>query len=159
MLSSIISTGYQGLPEVVAELLSFYRYSDVKRLIKTTSRMRTYIYYNGRLHIKGVPKPHRRTIDLGAAVREEPAYVAEVEAKAEEAKPTVMVVAKPATTTELRLEEEEEAVEAEGPRGPAGRVDPIGRVPGAHTRRRASYPRGAGQARRAEARGRETRGD
>ena len=158
---AVISIGYQGLPEVVAELLSFYRYSDVKRLIKTTSRMRTYIYYNGRLHIKGVPKPYRRTIDLGASVREEPAGIAEerAEGAAEEAKPAVMVVAKPATTTELRLEEEEEeAVEAEGPRGP-GRVDPIGWVPGAHTRRRACYPRGAGQARGAEARGREARGD
>ena len=55
---AVISIGYQGLPEVVAELLSFYRYSDVKRLIKTTSRMRTYIYYNGRLYIKGAPRPY-----------------------------------------------------------------------------------------------------
>ena len=133
---AVISIGYQGLPEVVAELLSFYRYSDVKRLIKTTSRMRTYIYYNGRLYIKGAPRPYGRTIDLKVATREEPAGVVETEAKAEGARPAVeAVTAKP---TKLRLEEEEEAVEEvieeavrdEGPKGP-GRVDPIGRVPGA----------------------------
>jgi hypothetical protein len=53
---AVISIGYQGLPEVVAELLSFYRYSDVKRLIKTTGRMRTYIYYDGRLYVRGRPR-------------------------------------------------------------------------------------------------------
>jgi DNA polymerase III delta prime subunit len=137
---AVISIGYQGLPEVVAELLSFYRYSDVKRLIKTTSKMRTYIYYNGRLHIKGVPKPYKRTIDLGAIAREEPAGVVEERAEkvAGEAKPVIVEAEKPATRTELRLEEEEEeateAEGAEGPRGP-GRVDPIGRAPDAHMRR------------------------
>ena len=66
---AVISIGYQGLPEVVAELLNFYRYADIKRLIKTTSRPRTYIYYDGRLHIRGLPKPYLRTLDLGAEVR------------------------------------------------------------------------------------------
>ena len=89
---AVISIGYQGLPEVVAELLSFYRYSDVKRLIKTTSRIRTYIYYNGRLYIKGAPRPYGRTIDLKAATREEPAGVVETEAKAEEARPAAEAV-------------------------------------------------------------------
>jgi len=79
---AVVSIGYQALPEVVAELLSFYRYSDVKRLIKTTSKIRTYIYHGGRLHIKGAPRPYRKTIDLGVATREEPAGVEEPEAEA-----------------------------------------------------------------------------
>jgi len=62
---AVISIGYQGLPEVVAELLNFYRYADIKKLIKTTSRPRTYIYYDGKLHIKGLPKPYLKVIDLG----------------------------------------------------------------------------------------------
>jgi len=85
-VGAVISIGYQGLPEVVAELLSFYRYSDIKKLIKTTGRMRTYIYYRGKLYIKGVPKPYKKTIDLGVATREEVTAVEEV--KAEEAGPS-----------------------------------------------------------------------
>ena len=54
--------------------------------IKTTSKIKTYIYHGGRLHIKGAPRPYRETIDLGVAAREEPAGVEEpevtVEAKA-----------------------------------------------------------------------------
>jgi hypothetical protein len=78
---AVVSIGYQGLPEVVAELLSFYRYSDIKKLIKTTGRMRTYIYYRGKLYIKGVPKPYKKTIDLGVATREEVTAVEEVKAE------------------------------------------------------------------------------
>jgi len=63
---AVISIGYQALPEVVADLLSVYRYMDMKRLMRATSRPRTYIYYDGRLHITGVPKPYTKIIDLGA---------------------------------------------------------------------------------------------
>jgi len=80
-VGAVISIGYQGLPEVVAELLSFYRYSDIKKLIKTTGRMRTYIYYRGKLYIKGVPKPYKKTIDLGVATREEVTAAEEVKAE------------------------------------------------------------------------------
>ena len=83
----MISIGYQGLPEVVAELLNFYRYADIKRLIKTASRPRTYIYHNGRLHIRGLPKPYLRVIDLGAGQVEEvvkPVEPVEEQVKAEE---------------------------------------------------------------------------
>jgi hypothetical protein len=80
---AVVSIGYQGLPEVVAELLSFYRYADIKKLVKTTGKMRTYIYYKGKLYIKGVPKPYKKTIDLGVAVREEAVVIAE-EKKTEE---------------------------------------------------------------------------
>jgi len=66
---AVISIGYQGLPQVVAELLNFYRYADIKKLIKTTSRPRTYIYHEGRLHIKGLPKPYLKVIDLGAEAK------------------------------------------------------------------------------------------
>lgn len=62
---AVVSIGYQALPEIVSELLNVYRYADVRRLLKTTSKPRTYIYYNGRLYIKSVPKPYRRIIDLG----------------------------------------------------------------------------------------------
>jgi DNA polymerase III delta prime subunit len=78
---AVVSIGYQGLPEVVAELLSFYRYSDIKKLIKTTGRMRTYIYYRGKLYIKGVPKPYKKLIDLGVSTREEVTAVEEVKAE------------------------------------------------------------------------------
>jgi hypothetical protein len=78
---AVISIGYQGLPEVVAELLSFYRYADIKKLIKTTGRVRTYIYYNGRLYVKGVPKPFKKLIDLGVSTREEVAAAEGVEAE------------------------------------------------------------------------------
>jgi hypothetical protein len=81
---AVISIGYQGLPEVVAELLSFYRYADIKRLVKTTGKMRTYIYYKGKLYIKGVPKPYKKTIDLGVATREETVTTTVEEKKAEE---------------------------------------------------------------------------
>ena len=138
---AVISIGYQGLPEIVTELLALYRYSDARKLVKTTGRMRTYIYYDGRLYVRGRPRPYKRTIDLGAIVREEPAEGAKPAAETVEAE-------KPATRTELRLEEEEEA---ERPRGPAGRVDPIGRVPGAYAETCTATHRGAGQARGAEA--------
>jgi len=140
---AVISIGYQGLPEVVAELLSFYRYSDIKKLIKTTGRMRTYIYYNGKLHVRGIPKPHRKVIDLGVATREEAVKAVE-EVKAEEAKARAEEEArKPivkAVEPELKLEEEEAEVgegpieerpaateEAVGPGSP--RVDPLGGTP------------------------------
>ena len=138
---AVISIGYQGLPEIVTELLALYRYSDARKLVKTTGRMRTYIYYDGRLYVRGRPRPYKRTIDLGAIVREEPAEGAKPAAETVEAE-------KPATRTELRLEEEEET---ERPRGPAGRVDPIGRAPGAYAEAYTATHRGAGQARGAEA--------
>jgi hypothetical protein len=84
---AVVSIGYQGLPEVVAELLSFYRYADIKKLVKTTGKMRTYIYYKGKLYIKGVPKPYKKTIDLGVATREE-AVATTVEGKKAEAGPS-----------------------------------------------------------------------
>ena len=140
---AVVSIGYQGLPEVVAELLSFYRYADIKKLIKTTGKMRTYIYYNGKLYIKDVPKPYRKTIDLGVTVREEKVETVLEEAGAGEARP-VVEAKKPIVKVvepELKLEEEEAAVgerpteaekpvvteEAEGPR--SSRVDPLGGIP------------------------------
>jgi len=141
---AIVSIGYQALPEVVSELLSFYRYADIKRLIKTTGRTRTYIYYNGKLYVKGVPKPFRKTIELGVPTREGKIEFLE-KVKGEE-------VRKPIVKAELRLEEEEvveekpavekrpieavkeeakpieEAVEeVEGPG--SSRVDPTGGIP------------------------------
>jgi len=138
-----ISIGYQGLPEIVAELLSFYRYSDIKKLIKTTGKMRAYIYYNGRLRVRGIPKPYRKVIDLGVATREEMVTAVE-EAEAEEAgKHVVRATREPG---ELRLEEEEIPIEkiekekvkeevetvgaveeVEGPE--SSRVDPSGGFP------------------------------
>jgi len=56
--------------------------------------LRTYVFYNGRLYIKGAPRPYRKTIDLGVAAKEEPAGVEEpgaeaiVEAKAGGPEPT-----------------------------------------------------------------------
>ena len=76
---AVISIGYQGLPRVVAELLSYYRYADIKRLLKTTNRPRTYIYYNGRLFIRGLPRPYKSTIDLGVEAVPERAVTEEVE--------------------------------------------------------------------------------
>ena len=76
---AVISIGYQGLPGVVAELLSYYRYADIKKLLKTTSKPRTYVYYNGRLYIKGVPKPYKSAIDLGVQAVPERAVTEEVE--------------------------------------------------------------------------------
>jgi hypothetical protein len=84
---AIVSIGYQALPEVISELLSFYRYADIKKLIKTTGRTRTYIYYNGKLHVKGVPKPFRKTIDLGVQTKEEVITIATI-TKAEEEGPS-----------------------------------------------------------------------
>lgn len=70
-VAAVISIGYQALPEVILDMLTLYRYADVKKLIKTASRPRTYIYHNGRLHIRGLPKPYLRVIDLGAEQAEE----------------------------------------------------------------------------------------
>lgn len=38
---------------------------DVKKLMKTTSRPRAYVYYDGRLHITGIPELFTGLIDLG----------------------------------------------------------------------------------------------
>ena len=86
---AVISIGYQGLPGVVAELLSYYRYADIKKLLKTTSKPRTYVYYNGRLYIKGVPKPYKSAIDLGVQAVPERAATEEVEERPVE-KPLVL---------------------------------------------------------------------
>jgi hypothetical protein len=43
--------------------------------------MRTYIYYRGKLYIKGVPKPFKRLIDLGVSTREEVTAAEEVKAE------------------------------------------------------------------------------
>lgn len=102
-VGAVISIGYQALPEVVAELLSYYRYADVKKLMKTTSKPRTYIYYDGRLHVGGAPKPYAGLIDLG--VEALPESYEEVE--------------KPATS----LEEPRE-LRVEGELGPSGGAAP-----------------------------------
>ena len=86
-VAAVISIGYQALPEVILDMLTLYRYADVKKLIKTASRPRTYIYHNGRLHIRGLPKPYLRVIDLGARQAEEvikPVEPVEEQVKAEE---------------------------------------------------------------------------
>jgi len=90
---AVISIGYQALPEIVADLLSFYRYADVRKLIKTAGRPRTYIYHEGRLHTRGIPRPFKRAIDLGVEAVEEAVE---------------LVVEAPAERPKLRLEEEPE---------------------------------------------------
>ncbi len=70
-VAAIISIGYQGLPDVVLGILSLYRYYDAKKLAKIAGKPRTYIYHNGRLYIKGLPRPFTKTIELEAEVREE----------------------------------------------------------------------------------------
>ena len=76
-VAAIISIGYQALPEVILDILTLYRYADVKRLIRTASRPRTYIYYDGRLHIRGLPRPYLKVMDLGAEQVEEAVKPAE----------------------------------------------------------------------------------
>jgi len=63
-VAAVISIGYQGLPEFVVSLLQNFRYKDVSKLIRTTTRPRCYVYYRGRLRIKNPPRPHKRVIDL-----------------------------------------------------------------------------------------------
>jgi len=87
-VAAVISIGYQALPEVILDVLTLYRYADIKKLVRTASRPRTYIYYDGRLHIKGLPKPYLRVIDLGTEQAEEvvkPVEPAEEKAEAGEA--------------------------------------------------------------------------
>ena len=76
-VAAIISIGYQALPEIILDMLTLYRYADVKKLIRTTSRPRTYIYYNGRLYIKGAPKPYLGTLNLGVEAEPAPAVMEE----------------------------------------------------------------------------------
>ena len=87
-VAAVISIGYQALPEVILDVLTLYRYADIKKLVRTASRPRTYIYHDGRLHIRGIPKPYLGVIDLGASQTEEEVELAEpgrgeVEVKAE----------------------------------------------------------------------------
>lgn len=115
---AVISIGYQVLPQVVVELLNVYRYADVRMLMRTTHRPRTYVYHDGRLYVRGMPRPYVGAIDLGAAVREEVVGEESKEGKERlrEEKP------------ELKVEEEEipleagsrEVLKAEEPRG--GRI-------------------------------------
>lgn len=68
---AVISIGYQGLPEFLSDLLSFYRYADAKRLIRVVSKPRAYVFSNSRLHVKELPKPVKGTVDLGVEAVEE----------------------------------------------------------------------------------------
>jgi len=99
---AVVSIGYQALPEIIVELLSFCRYADARKLTKTTGRMRTYIYYRGRLYIKGLPKPLRKLVDLGVPTGEEATAVGEVRA---ESGRSIVKAAEP-ELTELKIEEE-----------------------------------------------------
>lgn len=121
----VVSIGYQALPEMITNLLSYYRYTDVKRLIKTTSKTYTYIYYNGRLYVKNPPKPYKYIIDLNAEAR-----VVEVEERPPETVPQVLRVEEEVEVPEepaLKAEggvEVEEAPEVAAPVRPSGLDDP-----------------------------------
>lgn len=112
---AVVSLGYQGLPDMVLSLLQNFRYADITKLIRTTNRPRCYVYYDGRLRIRGVPKPYRSVLDLRAEIREE---VVEATTPArEEPKKTETPIAEK-VPRELRFEEEEEETEeAPEPRG------------------------------------------
>lgn len=85
---AVVSIGYQALPDIIVDFLNNYRYADIKKLIKTTGKPRTYIYYNGRLNIKSVPKPYKKTVSLG--VQAVPEIVREVGEDIEEEKPIIL---------------------------------------------------------------------
>jgi len=85
---AVVSIGYQALPDIIVDLLNNYRYADIKKLIKTTGKPRTYIYYNGRLHIKKIPKPYKKKISLG--VQAVPEIAREVEEETVEKKPIIL---------------------------------------------------------------------
>ena len=55
---------------MITELLKAYRYKDVDRFLRAANKTRTYIYYDGKLIIRGKPKPSNKVIDLGAEAHE-----------------------------------------------------------------------------------------
>jgi len=80
-VAAVISLGYQGLPRTVLELINIHRYKDINYLLRKMKKPMAFIYHNGTLKTRRLPKPYKKTIDLGV----EP--IPEESAKAEESQP------------------------------------------------------------------------